>query len=287
MKPDRIIVGVSTQEHKLFFQKLYGFFIKQNPSILLILDRASSELSKYAANTMLAVRISFMNEISQLCEKIGADIESVRLGMGSDPRIGPLFLKAGAGFGGSCFPKDLKALIKIGIDHDLRLTLSEAAYEANTNHIQKMVLKIKFALDRTPFKASLPRKQIAIWGLAFKPQTDDVRDAPALDIMKALLQDEGISIFAHDPQGQLNFMQTFGPHKRLAYKEDPLECLEGADVLVLVTEWAQYKTVNWKLIKTKMRTPVIVDLRNQYEGQELTALGFQYVCVGRPNASKI
>jgi UDPglucose 6-dehydrogenase len=242
------------------------------------MDRRSSELTKYGANAMLATRISFMNELARLCEEVGANVDHVRLGMGADPRIGRKFLYAGPGYGGSCFPKDVAALLRSGSEHGVELEVLQAVTRANQAQKAFVAEKIKRHFGK------LTGKRIALWGLAFKPGTDDVREAPAKTIVAYLL-DQGATVVCHDPEGTPNFMHEFGSRANLSYAETAYDALEGADALCLVTEWSEYRRPNWHKVASLMRTKVVFDFRNQYELADVTGEGFHYVCVGRPDSS--
>jgi UDPglucose 6-dehydrogenase len=279
MKPDRIIVGVKSKEAEDLFHHMYKPFITDDPGKLFIMDHYSSELTKYGANAMLATRISFMNEMSRLCDIVGANIDNIRLGMGADPRIGKKFLYAGPGYGGSCFPKDVQALIKTGERHGTKLEVLEAV--SRTNKLQKHYVSDKI---KKHF-GNLTGKNIAVWGLAFKPGTDDVREAPAITIVEELLKN-GAQVSAHDPEGTPNFKQEVGELKGLSYVETAYDALKGADALVLVTEWPEYKRPNWQKAKELMRTPTVFDFRNQYSFEGMANDGFHYECVGRPDSRK-
>ena len=274
MKPDRIVIGVPNEQCKTTFQELYSNFVSDDPSKLFFVDRRSSEMIKYASNAMLAVRISFMNELSRLCENVGADVDAIRRGMGLDQRIGKKFLWAGPGYGGSCFPKDVSALVKTGLKYDAPLQILEATQKTNEfqkSHVARKILN--------HFK-DLNGKKIAVWGLAFKPGTDDVREAPALTIIELLLKN-GAQVVAHDPEAGKTFERAFGTNSRLSYAEEPYDCLENSDALVLVTEWSEYKRPNWEKVAKLMRERVVFDLRNQYSYHDLNKHNFHYQCVGR------
>lgn len=275
MKPDRIVVGLADAGDEALMRELYNPFIMDDPSRLLIMDRRSSELTKYGANAMLATRISFMNELAQLCEKLGANIDNIRRGIGADPRIGRKFLYAGPGYGGSCFPKDVAALLKTGEANQVNFFVLKAVTEANQRQKEFVAQKIKRHFG------DLKGKTIAVWGLAFKPGTDDVREAPAMTIIDLLLK-WGAQVVAHDPEALETFSRQYGPRTGLRYADDAYEALQGADALVLVTEWREYKRPNWQKIATLMRTRAVFDLRNQYEAEKLQKGGFHYEGVGRP-----
>ena len=278
LHPDRIVAGVTNEQDADTFRDLYTVFVIDDPSKLFIVDRRSSELIKYGSNAMLATRISFMNELARLCEKVGADIDNVRRGMGSDGRIGRKFLWAGPGYGGSCFPKDVAALVKTGDKFGVSLEILKSVTTANETqklHGAKKILN--------HFSGTLQGKTVAIWGLAFKPGTDDVREAPALTIINALL-DAGATVIAHDPQGQPNFSREIGSKKHLSYVDNAYDAVKNADALVLVTEWPEYKRPNFEKLGTLMRAKNIFDLRNQWSFKALKSLGYHYECIGRPDA---
>jgi UDPglucose 6-dehydrogenase len=239
------------------------------------MDRRSSELTKYAANSMLATRISFMNELAILCERLGANIDEVRQGMGTDPRIGKKFLFPGPGYGGSCFPKDVAALRRTSVQAGMNLKVLDAvslANEAQKNWVSDKVID---------HFNDLTGKRIAVWGLAFKPGTDDVREAPAKTIIERLLA-AGASVVAHDPKAQPNFVRDFGERERLTYVDGAYDALKAAEALVLITEWSEYRRPNWGKVSDLMARPLVIDLRNQYEATDLVKHGFQYSSVGRP-----
>jgi UDPglucose 6-dehydrogenase len=274
MKPDRIIVGVDDEAATEVFREMYRPFILDDPGRLFVMDRRSSELTKYGANAMLATRISFMNELSRLCEVVGADIDHVRRGMGADPRIGRKFLYAGPGYGGSCFPKDVAALVRTALENDIELKVLTAVTAANEQQKNWVAGKVKKHFG------SLEGKRIALWGLAFKPGTDDVRDSPAKTIAKFLLG-SGATVVGHDPEGLANFKFEMGELGGLSYASSAYDALHGADAVVLVTEWSEYKRPNWDKAKGLMRNLAVFDLRNQYSRRVLEDLGFYYESVGR------
>lgn len=271
MFPDRIVVGVESARAKELMDKLYKPFTLNGHNIIYM-DVPSAEMTKYAANAMLAVRISFMNEIANLCEKVGANVTMVRKGIGSDPRIGSKFLYSGIGYGGSCFPKDVKALYKTGLENNVELKVIRAAEERNNE--QKLVLFHK--LKR--IYPSLKDKTIAIWGLSFKPETDDMREAPSLYILEALSK-EGCKIKAYDPIAMEETKRRL-PNINIDYCNDPYEALEGADALLLLTEWKEFRLPSWKRAKELMKGLVLLDGRNIYDGDELRELGFYYEGIG-------
>ncbi|WP_141735348.1 UDP-glucose dehydrogenase family protein [Oligoflexus tunisiensis] len=280
MKPDRVVVGLNDFTAETAFRDLYRPFIMDDQGKLLLMDRRSSELTKYGANAMLATRISFMNEMALLCERLGANIDKVRLGIGSDARIGRKFLYAGPGYGGSCFPKDVSALLKTSNVHGVELKVLNAVTDANER--QKNLVFQKIAQH---FR-DLSGRRVAVWGLSFKPGTDDVRESPAKVLIQRLL-DAGAFVVGHDPQGQANFAKEFGEHERLTYAESAYDALRGADALALVTEWSEYKRPNWDKVGQMMANRAVFDLRNQYESYDLISRGFHYECVGRPDSRSL
>ncbi|RQO62336.1 UDP-glucose 6-dehydrogenase [Paucibacter sp. KBW04] len=277
MKPDRIIVGSEDEQATLLMRALYAPFTR-NHDRLVVMDLRSAEFTKYAANAMLATRISFMNEMALLAEKVGADIELVRRGIGSDPRIGYSFLYAGAGYGGSCFPKDVKALIQAAQGEGIPLRVLTAVEEANER--QKMLLVDKVTAR---FGADLSGRHFAVWGLAFKPNTDDMREAPALVIVQTLLK-LGATITAYDPVAMPEARRLLAKElasDRLRFSERADQALEGADALLLVTEWKEFKSPDFDLIKSSLKQPVVFDGRNQYEPTLMKALGIEHWGIGR------
>jgi UDPglucose 6-dehydrogenase len=280
MKPDRVVVGLNDYTAETAFRDLYRPFILDDQGKLLLMDRRSSELTKYGANAMLATRISFMNEMALLCERLGANIDKVRLGIGADARIGRKFLYAGPGYGGSCFPKDVSALLKTSTANGVDMKVLNAVTEANERQKQLVFQKIAHHFR------DLAGRRVAIWGLSFKPGTDDVRESPATVLIKRLL-DAGAFVVGHDPQGQSNFAKEFGEHERLTYAESAYDALRGADALALVTEWSEYKRPNWDKVGQLMASRAVFDLRNQYESYDLISRGFHYECVGRPDSRSL
>ena len=272
MKPDRVIIGAEDPTAIDVMRELYAPF-QRNHERLLIMDVRSAELTKYAANAMLATRISFMNELANLCEHVGANIEMIRNGLASDERIGPAFLFAGVGFGGSCFPKDTLALIHTGREHEYPMKILEAVSDVNTNQSLRFIGKV-----RTHFGGKLSDKQIGVWGLAFKPRTNDMRDAPSIKIIESLLS-EGATITAYDPEAMEEAKRIFGNRIQLATNN--YACLEGADALLLVTEWQTFRNPNFDRMKSMMRQPVVFDGRNIYDPVQMRQLGFTYYGVGR------
>jgi UDPglucose 6-dehydrogenase len=275
MKPDRVIVGVDHPESRRTFEELYGPFVRTgNP--LIFMDIPSAEMTKYAANAMLATRITFMNQVAQLCEAVGADVQLVRKGIGSDHRIGPAFLFPGPGYGGSCFPKDVKALVRTAEGKGVTLGVLEAVEDGNER--QKRLLYEKLARH---FDGALTGRTIGVWGLAFKAETDDVRESPALVLVEALLA-AGATVQAHDPAAIETARHVLGD--RVRYVEHAYDAVAGADALVIVTEWREYRNPDFARLKQALRRPLIVDGRNLYEGTRLAELGFTYDCIGRPLA---
>ena len=271
MKPDRVVVGVATGHARDVMGELYAPFVRTgNPVVFM--DIPSAEMTKYAANAMLATRISFMNEIANLCEQVGADVDHVRLGIGSDDRIGPSFLFPGAGYGGSCFPKDVKALVRTAREHDVPLRVLEAVEATNDAQKQRPFEKLSALIG------SVKGKRIAVWGLAFKPNTDDMREAPALVLIEELLA-AGATVVAHDPVAMHEAERRLGA--RVEYAASAFAALEGADALVVVTEWNEYRHPDFARMRTALREPVVVDARNLYDAGKMRALGFRYDSIGR------
>ncbi|MFL5633612.1 MAG: UDP-glucose dehydrogenase family protein [Gemmatimonadaceae bacterium] len=276
MKPDRVVIGIDDEEAKAVMGELYGPFTRQGGDRILFMDIASAEVTKYAANAMLATRISFMNQMARFCELVGADVHNVRLGIGSDQRIGRAFLYPGPGYGGSCFPKDVKALTRIGDEHGVPLQILSAVEAANERQKQVLLEKLDQALD-----GKLEGKRIALWGLAFKAGTDDMREAPALALIAGLLG-EGVSICAHDPAALDHARALLG--NRIDYAETNYEALAGADALVVVTDWNEYRHPDFERVKRTLKAPVIVDGRNLYDVEKMRELGVRYYSIGRPSA---
>jgi UDPglucose 6-dehydrogenase len=274
MRPDRIVVGGDDERAILLMRALYSPFIR-NHDRLLVMDIRSAEFTKYAANSMLATRISFMNELALLSEKVGADIELVRKGIGSDPRIGYHFLYAGAGYGGSCFPKDVKALVKTASQNGVELQVLQAVEAANER--QKHVLVDKVVAR---FGEDLTGREFAIWGLAFKPNTDDMREAPSRVIIGELVR-RGAKLRAYDPVAMPEAQRVMSDMKNLTFVESQAQALEGADALVVITEWKEFKSPDFDLIKSSLKQPVVIDGRNLYDPQLMTTLGIEYTGIGR------
>ncbi|HET8694840.1 MAG TPA: UDP-glucose/GDP-mannose dehydrogenase family protein [Aquabacterium sp.] len=274
MRPDRIVVGADDDQAILLMRALYAPF-QRNHERLIVMDVRSAELTKYAANAMLATRISFMNELALLAEKMGADIEQVRVGIGSDPRIGTHFLYAGCGYGGSCFPKDVKALIKTGSGEGQDLLVLQAVEAANDR--QKLVLVDKITQR---FGNDLNGKHFALWGLAFKPNTDDMREATSRVVLAELFK-RGATVTAYDPVAMAEAKRIFGDEPRLKYADSPNAALEGADALVIVTEWKEFRSPDFERIKNTLKSPVIFDGRNLYDPRLVKAAGLDYDAIGR------
>ncbi len=277
MKPDRVVVGVASEEAAKVMKELYAPFVRTNNPIL-VMDVVSAEMTKYAANAMLATRVSFMNEIALLCEKVGADVENVRRGIATDSRIGTRFLFPGIGYGGSCFPKDVRALICTARENGLDFMISQAVEKVNER--QKTVLGAKIVKH---YGGKLAGKTFAVWGLAFKPKTDDVRDAPAMVVCDDILKAGG-KIQAFDPEAMETFKRGFGERAGLTYAKSSLEALQGADALVICTEWNEFRHPNVQRMKELMKGSVIFDGRNVYEPQAIRNDGFTYFCMGRGKA---
>jgi UDPglucose 6-dehydrogenase len=272
MKPDRVVVGTSSDRAKKLMEELYKPFIRQgNP--LIFMDERSAELTKYAANAFLATKISFMNEIANFCEKVGADVDMVRLGIGTDERIGKRFLFPGIGYGGSCFPKDVQALAKSGIENGYEFRILKSVMKVNDRQKTTLLSPI---MDH--FGQQLTKKKIAIWGLAFKPDTDDIREAPALYMIEHLLE-AGADIIAYDPEAMENV------HKQknypIQYSQDQYSLLEDADALLICTEWGMFRNPDFELMKKSMKHPVIFDGRNLYEVSRMKETGWNYYSIGR------
>jgi UDPglucose 6-dehydrogenase len=272
MKPDRVIVGLDSPLGRPVIERLYAPFLRTS-NRMIFMDNVSAELTKYAANAMLATRISFMNEIANLCETLGADVDMIRRGLGSDSRIGSAFLFPGPGYGGSCFPKDMKALISTGDEHGTPLKLVKAVDKVNTRQRRRMYKKLKKAFD-----GQVEGKKVAVWGLAFKAETDDIRESAAIDLVDALL-DKGASVSVFDPQAMEPARKRFGD--RVRYATDPYDALTGADALAVATEWLVFRNPDFDRIKASMSGDVLVDGRNLYDPAQMRDLGFAYQGIGR------
>lgn len=276
LKPERIIIGSSSERANKLMQKLYKPFVRSgNP--VIIMDERSAELTKYAANAFLATKITFMNEIANFCEKVGADVDKVRLGMGTDSRIGKRFLFPGIGYGGSCFPKDVKALYKSGNDYGHKFDILNAVIKVND--IQKKILIPRI---ESYFNNDIKGKRIAVWGLAFKPETDDIREAPALYMIEELLI-KGAIISVFDPEAIQNVKNRFG--NAIEYANNMYEATNGADALIISTEWSIFRTPDFARLKSSLSQPVIFDGRNLYDIEDMEKEGFYYSSIGRKNAS--
>jgi UDPglucose 6-dehydrogenase len=275
MRPDRIVVGAEDERAIELMRALYAPF-QRNHERLIVMDVRSAELTKYAANAMLATRISFMNELANLAEKLGADIEQVRQGIGSDPRIGYHFLYPGCGYGGSCFPKDVQALQRTArLDAGMEMKVLNAVEDAND--AQKHVLTAK-TVKR--FGNDLSGRKFAVWGLAFKPNTDDMREAPSRYLLADLFA-AGATVVAYDPVAMHEARRVFGDEPRLSYAENPMAALDGADALLIVTEWKEFRSPDFEAIKAKLKQPVIFDGRNLYEPKQVRQFGIDYQAIGR------
>jgi UDPglucose 6-dehydrogenase len=272
MKPDRIVIGASDQRAVKVMESLYKPFVRQgNP--ILVMDEKSAELTKYASNAFLATKITFMNEIANFCERVGANVDAVRLGMGADERIGKRFLFPGMGYGGSCFPKDVQALYHSGAMEGFQFQLLDAVMRVNDEQKTILLPKIK-----TYFQQDLTNKKLAIWGLSFKPDTDDIREAPALYLIQALL-DAGASVTVYDPEAMDNVATQFGDH--LQYAQNPYQALETMDGLIICTEWSVFRSPDFSIMRKNMNQHVIFDGRNIFDPEELKAEGFDYFSIGR------
>ncbi len=272
LKPDRVVVGTSSERARKLMEELYKPFVRQgNP--IIFMDERSAELTKYAANAFLAAKITFMNEIANFCEAVGADVDKVRIGMGSDTRIGKRFLFPGIGYGGSCFPKDVQALAKSGKEAGYDFQIIESVMKVNEEQKTALMPKIK-----KHYGGSLKGKHFAMWGLAFKPDTDDIREAPALYMIDAL-RAEGATVAAFDPEGMKNVQKMKGDIIR--YAHDEYDSLKDADALIICTEWAEFRTPDMERVKSALKKPVIFDGRNLYELDSMKEKGFTYVSIGR------
>ena len=272
MKPDRVVIGTSDERARKIMENLYKPFVRQgNP--IYFMDEKSAELTKYAANAFLATKITFMNEIANFCEIVGADVDKVRIGIGSDNRIGKRFLFPGIGYGGSCFPKDVQALAKSGIENNYDFKILNAVMEVNQN--QKTYL---FPKMKNFFRGNLTGKHIAVWGLAFKPDTDDIREAPALYMIESLLE-AGATVSAYDPEAMPNVQRLMGD--KINFASDEYSVLDQADALLICTEWSIFRNPNFSEMKNKLKDTVIFDGRNLYETDEMNEKGFYYSSIGR------
>lgn len=271
LKPDRVVLGVDSDHARSVMAELYAPFVRTGKPIIFM-DIASAELTKYAANAMLATRISFMNEVANLCERVGANVDLVRKGIGSDSRIGPSFLFPGPGYGGSCFPKDVKALVRTANECEAPLAVLTAVEEANERQKHRLYEKLQHAVG------DVRGLHIALWGLAFKPNTDDMREAPALVLIESLLAN-GATVRAHDPAAMHETKRRLGD--RIGYADSNYEALDGADALVVVTDWNEFRHPDFARIKSALRRPVVIDGRNLYDPAKMRSLGFTYDSIGR------
>jgi UDPglucose 6-dehydrogenase len=275
MKPDRVVVGVRRPEVAEVVKTIYSPFLRTERPYL-VMSPESAEMTKYAANAMLSTKISFINEMANLCDRVGADINDVRRGIGHDQRIGFQFLFPGPGYGGSCFPKDVRAIVALAKQHELHLRLMESVDLVNEAQKQVLVNKV-----RAHFKGNLAGKTLALWGLAFKPRTDDVREAPALTLIDALLS-AGANVRAHDPEAMANVRAIYGD--RLTYCDRPYGAVDGADGLVIVTEWQEFRNPDFEVIKRLLKEKVIFDGRNLYDPKQMEEYGLTYYAIGRGRA---
>jgi UDPglucose 6-dehydrogenase len=274
MKPDRVVIGTTSPKAKSVMEKLYAPLVRQgNPVIFM--DERSAEMTKYAANAFLATKITFMNEIANLCERVGADVDAIRRGIGTDSRIGKRFLFAGIGYGGSCFPKDVQALHKTSQDFDYDFQILRSVMAVNEGQKTKLIPVIK-----NHFGGDLSGKCFAVWGLAFKPYTDDIREAPALYNIKCLLE-AGAKVKVYDPEAMENVKQYFGETDGLSFAKGPYEALKGTDALVILTEWPQFRTPEFEVMDVLLKNKVIFDGRNVYELEQMQELGYTYYSIGR------
>lgn len=273
MKPDRIVIGTQSERAQKLLSELYGPYVRQgNP--IIFMDERSAELTKYAANSFLAVKISFMNEIAQLCERLGADVDMVRRGIGSDERIGKRFLFPGIGYGGSCFPKDVKALVYSANEAGYQFRILNAVMDVNEAQKVHLVNKIK-----RYYNYDLSGKHFAVWGLAFKPNTDDIREAPALEIIRELLE-AGATVSAYDPEAMSNVKALLGD--KIGFAEAQYEALQNADALIVATEWNEFRTPDFDRIVSLLKDAVVFDGRNVFDVEQMAAKGFHYESIGRP-----
>ena len=272
MKPDRVVIGTRSEKAKKIMERLYAPLVRQgNP--VMFMDERSAELTKYAANAFLATKITFMNEIANLCERVGANVDEVRKGIGSDSRIGKRFLFAGIGYGGSCFPKDVQALAKTSEDFNYDFRILESVMQVNQQQKTRLIPSIL-----AHFGDNLKGKHIAVWGLAFKPYTDDIREAPSLENIHALLE-AGATVKAYDPEAQKNVHQILGD--RIQFGKNLYDTLEGADALLIVTEWPEFRTPEFDKIASLLKNKVVFDGRNVFEPEQMKELGFEYYSIGR------
>jgi len=272
LKPDRIVLGTDSEKAKKLMEQLYLPFVRQGNPIIFMSER-SAEMTKYAANAFLATKITFMNEIANLCEKVGANIDDIRKGIGADTRIGKRFLFAGIGYGGSCFPKDVQALAKTSQENGYEFSILQSVMNVNDKQKTKLLAPLK-----DYFEGNLSDKKIAVWGLAFKPYTDDIREAPALENIKILLEN-GAKVRVYDPEAMENVKMIFGDS--IEYADSPYGALLNADALMIMTEWPVFRTPDFDVISSLLKNKVIFDGRNLYEPQDVSAVGFTYYSIGR------
>ncbi len=272
LSPDRVVIGSNSEKATKIMQEIYSPFFRTGNRVI-VMDVKSAEMTKYAANSFLATKISFMNEIANLCEKVGADAEMVRVGVSTDSRIGNKYLFPGLGYGGSCFPKDVKALIKTASDYGVDMRIIKSADDVNKKQRNLFIEKIKYK-----YGSDLSGKTFGVWGLAFKPKTDDIREAPAITIINELLK-MGAKVRTYDPKAMNNSKGIFG--EKIKYSKSAYEALEGADALLLLTEWNEFRRPDFERIKSLLKAPIIFDGRNQYNPERLKQSGFEYICVGK------
>lgn len=276
MKPDRVVIGTQSEKAKEVMNALYTPLVRQgNP--ILFMDERSAEMTKYAANAFLATKITFMNEIANLCELVGANVDEIRKGIGTDSRIGKRFLFAGIGYGGSCFPKDVQALAKTAQEHQYHFQLLDSVMKVNANQKTKLLPALN-----AHFKGQLQGKTIAVWGLAFKPYTDDIREAPALENIQALLT-LGCKVQAYDPEAIPNVQKVLGD--AITYANNPYDALKGADALMIMTEWPQFRTPDFERMEANLNQKLILDGRNLYELEQMKSMGYTYISIGRSKPS--
>jgi len=274
MRPDRIVVGTDSEHGREVMRQIYSTFVRNGHS-LIFMDIPSAEMTKYAANAMLATRISLMNELAQICDRVGADIMSVRQGIGTDRRIGMDFLYPGIGYGGSCFPKDVRALARLAVEADVPADILDAVDRVNRH--QKVVLANRLIAR---FGGDVRGRQFALWGLSFKANTDDIREASAIAILKRLT-DAGARVCAYDPEAVANARHELRDNTRVSFATSAFEALEGSDALVLATEWSQFRRPDFDRIKALLKSPIVFDGRNQYDPAEMSKVGIEYHCIGR------
>ena len=272
LSPDRVIIGSNSEKATKIMQEIYSPFFRTGNRIIFM-DVKSAEMTKYAANSFLATKISFMNEIANLCEKVGADAEMVRVGLSTDSRIGNKFLFSGLGYGGSCFPKDVKALIKTGADYEVDMTIIKSVNQVNK---KQRILFIKKLIDK--YGDDLNGKTFGIWGLSFKPKTNDMREAPSITVIEKLLS-LGAKVNVYDPKAMETAKNIFGD--RINYSQKSYDALKGADAMLLMTEWNEFRRPDFERIKELLKEPVIFDGRNQYNKERMKQMGFEYICIGR------